>query len=274
MSLIASFTRNPVSGGDNNAWAAYLMVQACRGGLGSNSIDVTNVAGALTIGLGYAGIDDGVTQGTIQVTTAGTVSLAGSTAGAWHALECSVSGATATFYLTAMGSYTDESFMDLAMKGYYDAAKCGYYRIASRRTLAFVFVRAGTVLGRVVNTENGIKGFKGIPRIDYYDNTGALSQKYIDKVKVQSSAWNMDTTTNIIVTLPFGITTWQNAYAIIIQGALMTPLNIPQIDSGYMNGGVGRNSANQAVLYRYTGGAFDSALYNNALSYVTIEYET
>jgi hypothetical protein len=188
--LTASFQRIPQNHGDLGVWNSPALQQMRRGSLGANSIDVS-IGGSLNVDLGFAGISDGVTEGTMQVTAAGTFSLAGSTAGAWHALEFSVSGTSCTFYLTALAGETDESFMSLTMKGYWSAAKLGYYRIASRRVLAFVFIRAGTVLGRIVNTENGIKGFKNIPVENYVSSTGVQSLKYYTKLILEIGDWNM-----------------------------------------------------------------------------------
>jgi hypothetical protein len=191
MALTATFQKNPVNHGDLGVWNSPAIQQMRRGALGGNSIDVSNVGGSLNVDLGFAGINDGVIEGTVQVTIAGSVTLAGSTVGVWHALEFSVSGTAATFYLTALAGETDESFMSLTMKNYWSAAKLGYYRIASRRTLAFVFIRAGTVLGRIVNTENGVIGFKGIIRKDYVSSAGVQSKKYYTELILEIGDWNM-----------------------------------------------------------------------------------
>jgi hypothetical protein len=280
MALVATYTRNPIVGADSNAYNSFVFAQISRGAIGANSIDVSNVGGALTVGLGYAGIDDGTGtgRGTIQVTTAGTVSLAGSTAGAWHALECSLPGGTVvTFSLTALAGETDESFMSLTMKGYYDATKCGYYRIASRRTLAFVFIRAGTVLGRIVNCESGVKGFKGIVARSYYDSSLVETTKYYAQMEVAIPIWNMDSTASVNVALPFKISTTPKILGVYINSG--SPLSVGNvvfnINQGayeiYYNesGAIGR-----IVLSRLGMTYFDNATYNAATGLIEILWET
>ena len=213
MALTAIYQRLPISGGDNNAYHIPVMQNMRRGSIGANSIDISNVAGALNVDLGFAGINDGTAngEGVLQITVGGTFSLAGSTAGAWHALEFSESGTSCTFYLTALAAYTDESFMHADMKGYWSAAKLGYYRIASRRVLAFVFIRAGTVLGRIVNTENGVKGFKGITIEDYITQAGAMAQVYIAIAEIEIGDWNMPSNAQIYIVTPFALTNIRQA---------------------------------------------------------------
>jgi hypothetical protein len=279
--LTATFTRPPISGGDNNNYDTYVMQQIRRGSIGSNNIDVSNSGGSLNVGLGFAGINDGVTEGAIQVTVPGSQTLAGSTAGVWHALEFSVSGTAATFYLTALAGETDESFMSLAMKGYYDAAKGGYYRIASRRVLAFVFIRAGTVLGRIVNTENGVKGFKGITIIDYIDKVGAYSQKYLTKYEQEIGVWNMDSTISVSVTFPFTIANVRSLSGIIFGDLANTRFLIntfqDSADANLIAGGFfGAGTGNISIIRR-TGGYFDSVNFDDGTmnrGIVVIEYET
>lgn len=271
MALTAIYQRLPISGGDNNAYHIPVMQNMRRGSIGANSIDISNVAGALNIDLGFAGINDGTAngEGVLQITVGGSFSLAGSTAGLWHAFEFEVSGAGWTPHLTALAGETDESFMSLTMKGYYDAAKCGYYRIASRRVLAFVFIRAGTVLGRIVNTENGVLGFKGITIEDYVSSAGVQLKNYIAQIELESGPWNMDSTALIDVNLPFSFNSAmvqiQNILGIIFSDAG----GIYDFQSQMAN--LWLVIANNSVRFNRVGGgffdgvAFDDAIMNRML---------
>ena len=293
MALTAIYQRLPISGGDNNAYHIPVMQNMRRGSIGANSIDISNVAGALNVDLGFAGINDGTAngEGVLQITVGGTFSLAGSTAGAWHALEFSVSGTSCTFYLTALAAYTDESFMHADMKNYWSAAKLGYYRIASRRVLAFVFIRAGTVLGRIVNTENGVLGFKGIEIIDYVDASFVMSKKYIGKWELEIGDWNMDTTAakaiseNAFMGVKAIGKRIRNINVIIRNDAdtLYQPLLKYVIAAGvfYVAGGIETTydsvGSFQIRLLRVDSGLFDNASYSTTpynRGWVIIEYET
>jgi hypothetical protein len=291
MALTASFQRNPINHGDFNVWLPIIMQQILRGGIGGNNIDVSNVGGSLTVGLGYAGINDGVVEGTMQVTIAGSVTLAGSTAGVWHAFEFSVSGTAVTFSLAALAGETDESFMSLTMKGYYDAAKCGYYRIASRRTLAFVFIRAGTVLGRIVNTENGVKGFKGITVVDYIDSLGAQSKKYITSKIIAIGNWNMRAAGggSLAVNVPHGLGSM--AHIISVNGFVIddsnsykspivggeTYLGNPPTSASAMDIRIADIDNLNIILMRTTGSVYDSVNFDSTpfdRGALEIKYET
>ena len=286
--LTASFQRIPQNHGDLGVWNSPALQQMRRGSLGGNSIDVSNVGGSLNVDLGFAGISNGVTEGTMQVTTAGSFSLAGSTLNSWHALEFSVSSTSVTFYLTALAGETDHNFMSLTMKGYYDAAKCGYYRIASRRVLAFVFIynSGGATLGRIVNTENGIKGFKGIKMIEYYTAPTVKTLIYIDKCIADLGAWNMDSTDRKIINacLPF----WLRCFGTLLPTVKNVNVFIYD-DSGvlfplmyFTDGTVGimggiENYVGNTVLFRTAGGFFDSVQFDDAVmnrGFVIVEYET
>jgi hypothetical protein len=282
--LTATFTRLPIPGGDNNNYDTYVMQQIRRGSIGSNNIDVSNSGGSLNVGLGFAGINDGVTEGAIQVTVPGSQTLAGSTPGLWHALEFSVSGTAATFYLTALITESNEAFMSLLIKGYYDATKGGYYRIASRRVLAFVFIRAGTVLGRIVNTENGVKGFKGITLTDYIDSSGSRTQKYIATMIQEIGNWNMQASAGgsatLTLTLNVPIYVFRKIRVIINDDTLSAFSNLEYADNstGKSNGAVqGIGSSGILNLTRLTGGIYDSVGFHTSplnRGVVTIEWET
>jgi hypothetical protein len=276
MALTATLTRFPTIAGDNNAYAPYIHQQLRGGGRGGLSCELYNNGGALWLSQGYCGIYDGTTEGMIEVTVAGAISTVGLTANQWAQIEMASGGGTAVnITITSMGgSYTDESVIPANIKAAFDYSKASYYLTSTKRVIGCVFLRTALALGRIVNCESGKLGFKGITMIDYVNNAGVVSKKYIDKLKIQSSAWNMDTTNGILIIFPFGITTWHNTYAVIIQGIWMYTLNIPQTDTGLINGGIIAGTTDRASLYRYTGGIFDSVNFNNAIAYLTVEYET
>jgi hypothetical protein len=257
-----------------------------RGSLGANSIDVS-IGGSLNVDLGFAGISDGVTEGTMQVTAAGSISLAGSTAGAWHAFEFSVSGTSCTFYLTALAGETDESFMSLTMKGYWSAAKLGYYRIASRRVLAFVYVRTGPVLGRIVNTSNGSIGFRDITICDSKDFSGTLYRAYRATLISQIGAWNMQAAGGgvDVKLVPLPVVFSAGSRITGIKAVIFSDTGAQESIEGFQNsadpqlvaGGCNLISTSTLRLYRRTGGLWDNAACVSVLvnrGYVTIEWET
>ena len=288
--IIATYTRNPITGADANAYAAFVMAQISRGAIGANSIDVSNVGGSINVGLGMAGIDDGTGngRGTIQVTTAGSVSTGGGTAGVWHALEFSVSGTAVTFYLTALAGEFDESFMSLTMKGYYDAAKGGYYRIASRRVLAFVFLRAALVVGRIVNTENGVIGFKGIKIVDNRVMAGTIGRVYIAQSCAEIGVWNMQAAGGggdvVLVVMPTRALVAPKVIsisAVIYGDDASGPWSIDKFANGadpnLRAGGWDLASAATTRLYRRTGGFFDNVNFSSVLvnrGFLQMQWET
>jgi hypothetical protein len=192
--LTSNFQRLPYNHGDLNSYHDAVMRTILAGGIGGLSIEATNVGSAITVSRGFAGIYDGTLagKGAIEVTVSGNITTAGASANLWHALEFSVSGTSVTWYLTPLAGETDESFMSLTMKNYYDGSKNGYYRIASRRIIAFVFLRTALAVGRIVNCESGKLGFKNIEIVNCYDNAkNWISYKYYAKIESQIGAWNM-----------------------------------------------------------------------------------
>jgi|GEM_PF-4245905 len=279
MALTADFKRFAYDHGDLGVWLPLMERFIAAGGLGGLSIEASNVVGVLTVSQGFGGIYDGTLagKGAIQVTTAGSVSTAAGTAGLWHALEYSVSGTSVTWYLTSLAGETDESFMSLTMKGYYDGSKAGYYRIASRRVVAFVFLRAALALGRIVNCENGKLGFKGIRT--FINGDAILTAKYITSIEMTGAAWNMDTTQLVYLTLPFNVSLTkiksQKAYILSNVGA-WSDLPFPNTASCLVQGYSYLDYSMGYRIYfaRLTGGSYDQPNWNNASYGGMIEFET
>lgn len=275
MALVANFLRFAYDHGDLNTWQPLYLRLIKAGGIGGLSCELSNNAGALQLGLGFGGIDNGTLAGfgAIEVTTAGNISLAGVTDGLWHAVEYSVSGTAVTFYVTALAGETDESFMSLTMKGYYDGSKQGYYRIASRRVIGFVFIRAGAVLGRIVNTESGKLGFKGIRILDNPLSSGGSSTvEYIAQI-TKSYLWDMDTNATITVTMPFAIVGLQvrEIRVTVVHDNRVAIYNLETA------GKINDLLYDVLTLERTGGGIFDSVSYNDGgidRGYVTIKWLT
>lgn len=178
---VLTFTREPVTGGDLGAWAPYLIAQTRGGGLGALSLELYDNGGDLKMREGFAGINDGVVRGMIECTTDGTISTVGMTANNWHQVEMSVSGAAVTLSISAIAGETDESLIPATVKAAYNAAKQGYYMTASKRLVGVVFLRTALALGRVVNCENGKRGFRGITEKIQYDGANE-NIVYIDSL--------------------------------------------------------------------------------------------
>ncbi len=272
MALVIAFTREPVNHGDAGVYHDYVMAQMRRGGEGGLSCELYNNAGALYLSKGSFGIYDSATpaRGACNVTTEGEIDKSGGTAGAWHAVEVSVSGTAGTPTITAIAGATDESTIPASVKAAYQYDKQGYYLTTSKRLLGIVFLRAALALGRIVNCESGGIGFKGIKR-RIVEGTAY----YIAEMIYSLGAWNMDTTGNLSVQLPFSITstnikTWGSISATVAGVAVVTSIN------GY--GGLSQYQLNAGIPYlnlsREVAGIFDSATYNAATAYAGIEWET
>jgi hypothetical protein len=277
MALVANFLRFAYDHGDLNTWQPLYLRLIKAGGIGGLSCELSNNAGALQLGLGFGGIDNGTLAGfgAIEVTTAGDISLAGVTNGVWHAVEYSVSGTAVTFYVTALAGETDESFMSLTMKGYYDGSKQGYYRIASRRVLGFVFLRAALALGRIVNCESGKLGFKGIEIVDYIV-AGVITKKYLAKMRINIGSWDMDGTLAIALSYPFNIINFAEIVNCIVTIISDSAAQIFQLN--YKGeGSFSFENVGYVTLSRTTGGWFDSATFNDPAAqrgYVIIQWYT
>lgn len=147
-----TFFREPINGGDFNNYHDFVMRQLRCGGRGGLSMELYDNGGSLYLSAGYAGIDDGVTKGTIERTAAGALSIAGVSAGGWGKVEASVSGTSVTF------AVSDETPANVIAA--YDYMKAGYYLTPDKRVIGYFFKTAGGALGHIVNCESGKSGFK------------------------------------------------------------------------------------------------------------------
>ena len=116
--------------------------------------------------------------------------------------------------------------------------------------------------------ESGITP-NGLPDNDYsgFQLFEAMVKIFGRKKTIQSS-WNMDTNPNLTITHgvnPFTKIRAVNVMVLSNNGLILASL--------LADGGVGAIDATDIVLSRTNAGSFDSAAYNNATIYTTINYE-
>lgn len=299
MALTLSYTREPTVAGDFAIWGNYLMAQVRRGGEGALSCELYNNSGSLYLSRGHIGINNGSGRGSIECTEAGSINTGGLTANCWAAIEVSVSGVVATLSITSIAGELDESFIPTSIKGSYNYEKQGYYLTATKRLIGIVFLRTALSTGRIVNCEGGKFGFKNIRIVEKHDASGALSLTYLDSVVQAIGDWNMDTSEEKTVTFPYVSLDAANNFAQRIKNvfasiyydsdtAVYTTHTIAQYinlaDPFLSNGGIRYVAVGGAppytltvVLHRRTGGAFDSASYDQTSynrGWITVEFET
>lgn len=161
MALTASYTREPTTGGDNNAWASYLLPQNRRGGEGALSCRLYNSGGSLYLSTGFFGINDGVTRGTVEVTTEGTISLAGLTAGYWAKIEAAVSGTSVTFTTTTIAGGNDFTVIPTDFSNAWVGVKGGFYISSNKRCLGICWINSSGTLQEVITCKPYIKDWFG-----------------------------------------------------------------------------------------------------------------
>jgi len=128
-----------------------VMQQLRRGGEGGNSCYLYDDSGALTLSLGFFGINDGVVRGSVEVTTAGAISLVGLTVSRWAKVEASVSGTSVTFEITSIAAASDPATLPTDFTAGYNGAKGGFYITATKRCIGVVWISAAGALKGIVN---------------------------------------------------------------------------------------------------------------------------
>ncbi len=160
-----TFYREPINHGDLNVYHNYVMLQLRCGGRGGLSMELYNNAGALELSPGYAGIDDGVTKGTIERTAVGALSIAGVSSGNWASIEASVAGSVVTWHVEDIAGATTKD-IPASVVAAYDYLKGGYYLVATRRLIGIAYKNADASLGIIVNCQNG-KNLSSLGRLHY-----------------------------------------------------------------------------------------------------------
>jgi hypothetical protein len=177
------------------------------------------------------------------------------------------------------------------MKNYYDGSKNGYYRIASRRIIAFVFLRTALAVGRIVNCESGKRGLRNIKIEDYYDQNGARNALYYAKHRQEIGAWNISTTFFKYVTLLFPLKYVRKIEVWIQPDAdFSTSYIYPLYSAGggfsstgfAIDGGIGNYKSDIGVITLYAGvwtnggTVFKNANFDSNINrgWCVVEYET
>lgn len=143
------------------------------------------------------------------------------------------------------------------------------YNVHDIRKIA---ISAGTASGNEygVNSNNIFVNFaNSTPNIIEQQGFNALQTKVYD-----ITAWNMDTTATY--TIAHGLPDFKkirNIQTIIIDNTNTILFDITQPDNSGLPSGFNTADNTNLIIYRQTGGSFDSALYNNASGTITIQYE-
>jgi hypothetical protein len=273
-----TFYREPTNHGDNNVYHDYVMLQLRCGGRGGLTMELYDSGGALYLSAGYAGIDDGVTKGTVERTVAAALSIAGVSAGTWCKVEVSVSGAAVTYAVSDIAGGTDESVIPAAVKAAYDYFKGGYYLTADKRLVGIAFKTAGGLLGRIINCESGKKGFRNIRIIEYLTSAGVRGVAYRNTEVKQIGDWNMDGTISVSfswASLKISPSSVRYITALIIDdsGGLYT---IDYSAGGLTTSGHILTDTVDLWLWRTGGEAFDAPAFSSTpynRGWVTIEFD-
>ncbi len=290
-----TFYREPTNHGDNNNYHDYVMLQLRCGGRGGLTMELYDSGGTLYLSAGYAGIDDGVTKGTVERTAAGALSIAAISVGTWCKVEVSVSGAAVTYTVSDIAGAVTEHTIPPTVVAAYDYRKAGYYLTASKRIIGLAYKTAAGNLGRIVNPNSNHSGFFESPvntfhaqgaietdsNIDADGNMiavgtveaaggvragsagdGALKEKTVTYI---INAWDMDTVQihDIVITeTPSQI---KEISAIIWNDAGDRFYDIYHESAVYGTGthGISQIAADTIRLAVKTGGFFDSADFND-----------
>lgn len=281
-----TFRRQPIAGGDNNAWAPYLLASIDIA-IGNYSSYLYNDSGTLKVSKGIIGIDNDTNKGVALIDTVTTITLS-ATNGIWQKIEMSVSGSAVTFTALDIAGKTDPSVIPTEFSGGYDNEKMGFYISSTKRCIGVIFKDSNGVLAGVVNAENSIFGYYG----NSYLNTAQTAQIFWEKkigkwnchAKYQIGAWNMSTTASVTINHILSVTLKVKDISVMIISDTLngiipldgypTPFYAP---GGLVIGGIVGFGVPSIELYRTTGGYFDatggftSVLINRGNIFIEIE---
>ncbi len=286
-----TFYREPTNHGDNNNYHDYVMLQLRCGGRGGLTMELYNSGGSLYLSAGYAGIDDGVTKGTVERTAAAALSIAGISVGTWCKVEVAVSGSAVTYTVLDIAGAVTEHTIPPTVVAAYDYRKAGYYLTASKRIIGLAYKTGAGNLGRIVNPNSNHSGFFESPVNTFHAQgnieTDALiladgsisanggirpgSAGLPDVVSVQKHItylihdWDIDTVQNYDIVVTEDLTTAICFEVVLINdaGDRVYDLYYRCTDGTGGNVGVSQVAADTLRVNVRTGGFFDSADFND-----------
>jgi hypothetical protein len=294
-----TFYREPTNHGDNNNYHDYVMLQLRCGGRGGLTMELYDSGGALYLSAGYAGIDDGVTKGTVERTAAGAISLAGSTNNRWILIEVSVSGSAVTYSLSEeMGT---EDTIPPTVVAAYDYRKAGFYVSATKRLIGIAFKMYGGTLGRIYNPNSNKSGFLEAPTVygpidsdreivseDYLEGKEGVKSgnqdppgtyEHLCWKMVDLGTWDMDAAASKAVVI-FTVGNWMahiRGIVVFIKSAGGQLYDFNMKGTGEVYGsqtGIEIDVPGTSVkLYRNTGGFFDNPTFNNCTGYILVFFK-
>lgn len=149
-----SFTRFPVTGGDNGVWGPLLLANL-RDLIGLNSCKLYDDSGVLKVSQGKIGINDNTNEGIMTIDTITTISIAGVSNSNWAQIEIGLSGGVPVFSATDIAGATDSDFLPSTLTDAYSGTKDGFYINATKRTIGAVYKDGSGNLAFVVNCNIG-----------------------------------------------------------------------------------------------------------------------
>ena len=162
-----TFTRNPITSGDQGVWGPYVLAQF-NAGLGIMTCPIYNDAGALKIGKGFIGIDNDSYKGIIEVDTVTTITLNTNNA-EWGIIEVAVSGTTVAFSCTNTGK-TSADTLPTDLISNWDPEKIGYYEDPTKRALGAAWPNTGGTLEGIISCKSNVEGYIGYCQSDDGDD--------------------------------------------------------------------------------------------------------
>lgn len=278
------FIREPITGGDDNAWAPYLMALTEAGGIGGLTAYLYNDGGVLKLSKGFIGINDGTVKGVCVMDTVTTISLAGVTNELWAKIEVSISGTSVTVAAADIAAATDPATLPSTFKNAYDPEKGGFYIATDKRTIGLVWKNSSGVLLAVIRCD-GSKNNWWAAQVGLHTATIHTQKHSGDGMLIDIGTWNMNVSAGGSESklVAHGISVFNMAvrsmYAFIITDGGLSIGNLDRFtnaaDPKLLNGGFSGITSTNIVLYCRTGGDFDSTSFNDAVmnrGYVLIRF--
>lgn len=147
------FVREPIEGGDQNSWAAFLLSQT-RMSEGVITGQLYNSGGTLKVPACKIGINDGTNRGVAEIDTITDINLAGVSNETWAKIEMTVSGTSVAFAAADIVGATDPTTLPSEFKNSFNAEKGGFYIDSDKRCIGLAWLNGSGVLLAVINVKS------------------------------------------------------------------------------------------------------------------------
>lgn len=184
------FIREPIIGGDDNAWAPYLLALTEAGGFASSFLNVAPDGGyGISIGVGAIGINYGTTKGVAVIDSGIIISLAGLTPSNWCNVVISASGTSVTIEAVSVGSGGDVTSPPYQA---YSTSKQGFYDTSGRRIIGMVWIDSGGDAVVFVRPHGIIWSLYAIV-YGVFPTSSFIQTGIRNGITIDIGDWNMDT---------------------------------------------------------------------------------